>query len=68
MDFLFCIDIPFTTNTHKKFCIFLDANAHYLHIPFKFSPAMGKLEKKRKEETVQSQESVFDISFSLKDY
>lgn len=29
---------------------------------------MGKLEKKRKEETVQSQESVFDISFSLKDY
>lgn len=47
---------------------FLDANEHHLHILFKVSPAMGKLEKKRKEETVQSQESVFDISFSLKDY
>lgn len=68
MDYLFRVDFPFTTDTHTKFLHIYDVNTHHLHILFKVSPAMGKLEKERKEQTMQSQESVFDFSFSLKDY
>lgn len=33
------------THTHSS-CTFLYANAHHLHILFKISPTMGKLEEK----------------------
>lgn len=66
---IFSVLIFHSLLTHtQSSCTFIDVNTHHFHILFKVSPAMGKLEKERKEQTMQSQESVFDFSFSLKDY